>query len=435
MGRGSRLTRDSAEPFNSMSKIKETNSKRAAFRQGNSARPLSALLSQILVAFTLELDNEFEQQIGKAGHPGARLSLIVWFNLIRFVADDGISVRDLVAKSLLEQTQIRFMLGCLERWGFVMLEPNAQQPDSKAPKKSLKSGFAVRDGWGSGRGIASDWIVKLTAARGAKAKEVWPPLLDVVEARWRTRFGNDEIHELRDALQSIVGRLDLELPHGFIDIRERKHAFPPRRDQKATDLPLPTLLSQALLAFAIDFERESAAPFALCATAIRILAEKAIPESEIPRLTGSSPETSGVGWQLKPYVVLEPDPASRRGKVIRLSPRGLAAQRNYQRLTAAIEKSWDGRFGRDDMSALRKSLETILNAEKEDHPLLSEGLVPSKGTVRAGDIAPALGRRDVGTAAKQRARDMVAQTEMFVRDPSGSLPHYPLWDMNRGFGP
>jgi hypothetical protein len=32
-------------------------------------------------------------------------------------------------------------------------------------------------------------------------------------------------------------------------------------------------------------------------------------------------------------------------------------------------------------------------------------------------------------------RDLVAQTEEFVRDPAGTLPHYPLWDMNRGFGP
>ncbi len=38
-------------------------------------------------------------------------------------------------------------------------------------------------------------------------------------------------------------------------------------------------------------------------------------------------------------------------------------------------------------------------------------------------------------AAKQRARELVAQTEDFVRDPAGTLPHYPLWDMNRGFGP
>jgi hypothetical protein len=46
-----------------------------------------------------------------------------------------------------------------------------------------------------------------------------------------------------------------------------------------------------------------------------------------------------------------------------------------------------------------------------------------------------LGRRDVGAAALQRMRDLVAQTEMFIRDPVGTLPHYPAWDMNRGFGP
>lgn len=401
----------------------------------SSARPLSALLSQILVAFTLEFDNEFEAQIGKAGHPGARLSLVVWSNLIRFVPDEGISVRDLTKKALAEEPQIKFMLGCLERWGFIALKPGTAKRENNAPRKHLRSGREVRDGFGSGRGIAGDWIVKLTATRGTRAKEIWSPLFGIIEARWHSRFGKDEIQQLRDALQFIVARLDAELPHGFVDVRYRKRPFPARRNQEATELPLPTLLSQVLLAFAIDFERESKAPFALCASTIRVLGEEPIRESEIARLTGSSPETSGVGWQLKPFIVLETDPAARRGKVIRLSPRGLAAQRNYQRLTAEIEKRWESRFGRQNMASLRESLETLLNAEKEDHLLLAEGLVPAKGTIRSGDVAPALGRGDVGAAAKQRGRDLVAQTEMFVRDPGGSLPHYPLWDMNRGFGP
>ena len=54
---------------------------------------------------------------------------------------------------------------------------------------------------------------------------------------------------------------------------------------------------------------------------------------------------------------------------------------------------------------------------------------------RAGDQTPALGRRNVGPAARQRMRDLVAQTEAFVRDPAGTLPHHPSWHMNRGFGP
>ncbi|HEY6464878.1 MAG TPA: hypothetical protein VIY69_02735 [Candidatus Acidoferrales bacterium] len=390
------------------------------------ARPLPALLSQILVAFTLEFDNEFERKMGKAGYPGARLSLVVWFNLIRFVPDKGISIRDLAKKALAEEPQIKLMLGCLERWGFVALEPDAAKQENKAPKKRLKSGLEVRHGFGSGRGLATDWIVKLKATRGAQAKEIWPPLFGIIEARWSTRFGNIEIRQLRDSLQSIVAKLDVELPHGFTDIRYRKRPFPVRNDQAAADLPLPTLLSRALLAFAIDFERDSRAAFALCANAIRVLSEKPIRESEIPRLTGSSPETSGL---------LESDPTARRGKLLRLSPRGLAAQRDYQRLVEEIEKRWESRFGHENVANLRESLKALLDTEKEGHPLLSEGLVPSKGTIRAGGVAPALGRRDIGAAAKQRARDLVAQTEAFVRDPAGSLPHYPLWDMNRGFGP
>ena len=45
------------------------------------------------------------------------------------------------------------------------------------------------------------------------------------------------------------------------------------------------------------------------------------------------------------------------------------------------------------------------------------------------------GRVDIGPAARRRRRDLVIQTEAFVRDPPGTMPRYPLWDKNRGFGP
>jgi hypothetical protein len=59
-----------------------------------SNRPLSALLSQVLVAFTIEVDNEFERRMGESGHPGARLSLVVWSNLMRVVAQSEAFVSD-----------------------------------------------------------------------------------------------------------------------------------------------------------------------------------------------------------------------------------------------------------------------------------------------------------------------------------------------------
>src|SRR5271170_6741000 len=84
--------------------------------QENSNRLLSSLLSQVLVAFTVEFDNEFERRMAKAGFVGARLSLVVWTNLMRFILENGATFRDLTPHSLAEPRQIKLMLGCLERW-------------------------------------------------------------------------------------------------------------------------------------------------------------------------------------------------------------------------------------------------------------------------------------------------------------------------------
>jgi hypothetical protein len=56
-------------------------------------RPLSALLSQALVASTVEFDNEFERRMSESGGVGARLSLTVWSNWVRFISDNGTSVQ------------------------------------------------------------------------------------------------------------------------------------------------------------------------------------------------------------------------------------------------------------------------------------------------------------------------------------------------------
>jgi hypothetical protein len=277
-------------------------------------------------------------------------------------------------------------------------------------------------------------MVRLTE-RGRKACEIWPPLFDEIEQRWVTRFGEDHLGGLRRALEDVVTQIDIELPQALLEVGELEGSYPPRRARDAGSFSLPALLSQLLLSFTIEFERESRAPLWLCANTLRVLGEKSIRESDIPRLTGGSPETSGIGWQIKPYIVIEPDPAAKRGKVVRLSPLGLATQQIYRDLNAAIEKRWEAKFGRDKIGRLRESLRELFVPRSGDRLLLSEGLVPAEGTVRSGAEAPALGRRDVAAAAKQRMRDLVAQTEVFVRDPAGALPHYPLWDMNRGFGP
>lgn len=397
-----------------------------------STRPLSALLSQVLVAFTVEFDNEFERRIGEAGFPGARLSLVVWANLLRFVGEAGVSVRDLAAQALASDKQIKFELGCLERWRFIELQ-RGSAPDRSGPA-GAPSGREPRDGWGSGRGIRGDWMVRLLP-RGVAASQIWPPLFGVIEQRWESRFGKEEISRLRKSLRDVAGQLDVELPHGLPGGYAETVEYPPRVTRGGSRLNLPALLSQLLLTFRLEFDRESPAPLFLCANTLRVLGEKPTRLADIPVLTGGSPETAGIGWQIEPYVVVEPDPTASRGKVISLSMRGLRAQQTYARLIGDIEKRWEARFGKEQIRRLRERLQALFRQHGEGTPLVSEGLVPPPGTVRAGDQTPALGRRDVGPAARQRMRDLVAQTEAFVRDPAVTLPHFPLWDMNRGFGP
>jgi len=402
---------------------------------GKDARlPLHALLSQTLVAFTIEFDGEFERQMSEAGYAGARLSLVVWANLIRFIAADGVSVRELTVHALASDERIKHQLGCLERWGFVVLRPAPKGERSAARGAGDQPGEKKRDGWGSGRGIRADWIVRLTA-KGRKAKEIWPPLFEAIEQRWQMRFGDDRLSRLRESLQAMVSRLDVELPQGLADPSQLALPLPARITQATAALPLPTLLSQLLQAFAIEFDRESPAPLALCANVLRVLKEKPAPVSALSRLTGTSPETSDIGWQLKRYVVVETDPTQRRGKVVRLSPLGATAQRTYHRLVDQIEQCWKEKFGAAAMGRLRESLTAIFSVHKGDQLAMSAGLIPPPGVVRSGAQAPALGRQTIGVAARQRMRDLVVQTEAFVSDPVSTLPHYPLWDMNRGFGP
>jgi hypothetical protein len=372
-------------------------------------KPLSALLSQILVAYSVELDCEFERRTLQTQSRGARLSLVIWLNLLRFLADGPVAVRTLASRALTAETGAAAWLGCLERWGVVALQPGK------------------RAGFGSGRGIRADWPVRLTAS-GETAVKIWPGLIPEIDARWSKRFGGDAA-TLRRSLQAIEHRIGLELPQGLPIAILKLPEFGPRKSDAEDGLPLPVLLSRVLLAFALDFEHEFQTPISLCANAIRVLSDEPVPETEIPKRTGCSDETAGIGWQHKPYIVVERDPARGRGKFVRLSEAGIRAQQEYYHRTRDIEEKWKKRFGAA-AGEVRESLTTLLNRDE-----LSEGLKPPPGTARAGARAPALGRVDIGPAALQRQRDLVIQTEAFVRDPAGTLPHYPLWDMNRGFGP
>jgi hypothetical protein len=61
--------------------------------------------------------------MARDGDFGARLSLVVWFNLLRFLADCPVTVGDLTRLTIIPVERLRAQLGCLERWRFIECRP------------------------------------------------------------------------------------------------------------------------------------------------------------------------------------------------------------------------------------------------------------------------------------------------------------------------
>ena len=339
---------------------------------------LSALLSQALVAFTVELDNEAEHRLphrttnhGAAGlGDGTWLTSVAMFeNCLRFVTDQPITVGEL---DTLARTGTN--LDGMRRWGYITIDGTA---------KKIHHG---RPGPGA--------VLRATP-RGLQARQVWLPLPAVIEQRWTERFGAGPIAQLRQALQAVAGQLDPGLPDTLpilgqvLFSRGPDPALPPRPEPPdVATLPLSALLSRVLLAFALDYEASSEVSLAVGANLLRVLGEDGTRLRDLPLLTGISKEAAA--WAMGVLIrarlaVEEPDPAASRGKVARLTPGGLLAQGLYLELLGATEDRWRDRFGRDPIGALRQPLEALALGQP---PPLFQGLEPYPDNWRASVRAP-----------------------------------------------
>lgn len=360
--------------------------------------PLSTLLSHALVAFTIEFDNEFEHQMPhRTTNHGATtdsryapwlVSLAMWSNCMQFVSEEGVTVAEL---QRLARTGTN--LDGMRRWRYIIIEPDPKEHQSKRPRP--------------------DAVIRPTRA-GRKAQEIWRPLFGVIEERWQERFGTEEIAQLREALWVVVNQLELPdclpiLGYGlfsrglqpgkdrFLATRTEctRRAPDGREDDGASHLPLPALLSKGLLAFAIEFERESNVSLAISANLLRVLDEHGVQVKDLPRLTGVSNEAISMAMgilQKQHLAVVEPDPASSRFKVIRLTPRGQEAQNVYRQLLASIGERWQERFGKGTISQLREKLEHLLSSPSAQLSPLFKGLEPYpngwRASVRKPDTLP-----------------------------------------------
>src|SRR4051794_31936437 len=97
--------------------------------------PLPTLLSHLLIALTISLDNEFEhrmphrttmgRQRGLPPHGPWLVSWAMWANFMRFIAPEGVTVDVLRQEAGAGERALAGANPGMVRWGYVTLEPPA----------------------------------------------------------------------------------------------------------------------------------------------------------------------------------------------------------------------------------------------------------------------------------------------------------------------
>jgi hypothetical protein len=273
---------------------------------------VARLLSQALVAFTIELDNEFEHRMphrtsrGPQARSGRGPWLVSWPMWANYLRHEPSGAR----ASLVNMSGLR-------RWGYL-----------------------------------GDGDVLTPAGRRACA--VWEPLTDVVEGRWRSR--GLPVAELRAALTEVA---DPALPEALPVTAAGRLTDVPRVG--AADSSLLSLLSRVLLAITLEVDREAQVSLALGANVMRVLDADGVRVRDLPALTGVSREAVAVSLSFLVRHDLAAESSDGRSRVARLTGRGTRARSALRRRLAEVEESFSG---------LTEVLEPVAG------PRLAEGLAP-----------------------------------------------------------
>ena len=346
---------------------------------------LPTLISKALIAFTIELDNRFEQQLlagldFKTWQAQRRevflVSVPMWWNYLRHLPEGGLPVGRLAALAHNDEAAIKSCLNGLRRWRYVTVQPEG------AP--GAKPRFV-------------DWIVRPTRS-GLRCQALWRPLLAEVEQRWTDRFGAAAIDTLQAALMALIERNAAAQECALPVISSRREMFSrvgpgAAIKRQVADLPLYAQLSEVLLAFTLDFEARSPLALPICANALRVLDETGARLRDLPARTGTSkPAVAQSLTLLKRHhlALVEPDPAARRGQRVRLTRAGTVAQANAERHLRTVVDEWCSRFGRTAIEGLRAALAAVVGSGDPAIAPLSIGLRPPPGNWRSYLPAPTL---------------------------------------------
>ena len=315
--------------------------------------PLAALLSQALVAYTIEFDNEFERRsphrtelLGPSGGGGPWLvSMVMWFNCMRHVSETPITVSELVRRA-----RTRTNVAGMHRWRYIDIDTTPDSTRVKPPDDEL--------------------LVRATG-KGRLAQEVLQPLASEIEVRWVDRFGSAEMDTLRGALRAVVSRVNVDLPdclpivhHGLWTAGPSRPGFSQCEEgpDDVESLALPSLLSRALLVLTVDFESRLKVSLAMHTDLLRVLGEQPTRVRDIPRLSGVSKEAVSMATGFagkRGLTTLEANPNGGSGKGTCLTAKGLVSKEMHARLLRNVEEQWNARYGAGVTAALRTSLEAL----------------------------------------------------------------------------
>ncbi len=331
--------------------------------------PLPALLSQVLVAFTIEFDNEFEHRVphrttNHGSTTGSRhvpwlVSRVMWSNFMQFVDEEGTTIRELQSLLRMPAKSMRIWVTRMsEWWGYIVVESKAAG-------------------------------VVIPTPEGQKALEVWRTLDALIEQRWRERLGGDTVDRLHELLTNIVGQIDSDLPDSLpiLGYGLFNSAPEPAKPAPASRLSLPSLLSRVLLWFAIEFERGSEVSLAISANVLRLVQEEGTAVRDLPRQAAVSKEAIAISLSFlekRGYAIVK----SSGRKVLLLTSRGRDAREAYRQRVGAIEERWQAQFGSSAINHLREVLGSLVGDPAAQRSPLFRGLEPYPDGWRASIPKP-----------------------------------------------
>ena len=367
--------------------------------------PLSTELSQLFVAFTIEVDEAFESTTphsatvkngaGLNGGGPWLVSQVMWSNYLRHVDEAGTPVAVVQERACVSTSVVMSRLNHLRWWGYITLG------DVKGTK-------------------ARDQLVRLTPG-GARACAAFGPLRGLVEQRWRERFGGLAVDELRAALAPVVQAAPPGLPRSVpvVDYgagMRTQVVLPEVLAEHAAylDDDLSALLARALVRFTIEFEGSSEVSLPHLANVLHVLDTHPVPVKELPLRAGVSKQAIDASMTFLMKTGLVASVGQGAKALASLTNEGGAARTAGRRRLTAVEKSWEQQHGVDGIDRLRAALECILTTGEGPGSLMAKGLVPHDGAWRAH-------------------KNYRQQTEAVLASPRDALPHHPMVLHRGGF--